>query len=85
MRDDIDRGLTGEKVSAPDPAAAPLGTDAEAGGAPPTIAERRLEAEARPQSAQPPRRGARSRWLLAAILVAAVMVVIAALFGFGLD
>jgi len=31
----IDRGLTADKVPAFDPAAAPLGTDAEAAGAPP--------------------------------------------------
>src|SRR5690242_19512883 len=31
----IDRGLTGDKVPGFDPAAAPLGTDAEAAGAPP--------------------------------------------------
>jgi hypothetical protein len=29
----IDRGETGDKIAADDPAAAPLGTDAEAGGA----------------------------------------------------
>ena len=29
----IDRGATGDKIAAPDPAVAPLGTDAEAGGA----------------------------------------------------
>jgi hypothetical protein len=45
LRDRIDSGSTGEKVSMPDPAAAPLGTDAEAGGAPPTAAERSLAAE----------------------------------------
>lgn len=33
MRDRVDRGETGDKVAAEDPAAAPLGTDAEAGGA----------------------------------------------------
>lgn len=31
-RIDIDRGVTGDKVPFPDPAAAPLGTDEEAGG-----------------------------------------------------
>lgn len=36
LRDDIDRGKTGDKVNVSDPAAAPLGTDAEAGGNPPT-------------------------------------------------
>ena len=34
--DRIDRGQTGEKVDWPDPAASPLGTDAEAGGHPVT-------------------------------------------------
>lgn len=32
LRSDIDSGRTGEKVDHPDPAAAPLGSDAEAGG-----------------------------------------------------
>jgi hypothetical protein len=35
LRAAIDRGEAGDKKGAPDPAAAPLGTDAEAGGAPP--------------------------------------------------
>jgi len=35
LRADIDSGRTGEKVAASDPAAAPLGTDDEAGGTPP--------------------------------------------------
>ncbi|MDN2564906.1 hypothetical protein N1F89_01610 [Aquibium sp. A9E412] len=34
LRDDIDSGRTGDKVAAADPAVAPLGTDAEAGGTP---------------------------------------------------
>ena len=32
LRADIDSGRTGDKVAFPDPSAAPLGTDAEAGG-----------------------------------------------------
>jgi hypothetical protein len=36
LRDDIDRGLTGDKVRAIDHAAAPLGTDDEAAGTPPS-------------------------------------------------
>ncbi|WP_201285565.1 hypothetical protein [Chelativorans xinjiangense] len=36
LRDDIDHGRAGDKVSYPDPAAAPLGADDEAGGHPPT-------------------------------------------------
>jgi hypothetical protein len=39
LRDDIDSGRTGDKARGLDPAAAPLGTDEEAGGAPPTPAE----------------------------------------------
>jgi hypothetical protein len=34
LRAEIDGGQTGDKVPFPDPAAAPLGTDDEAGGAP---------------------------------------------------
>lgn len=34
LRADIDSGRTGDKVAASDPAAVPLGTDAEAGGVP---------------------------------------------------
>ena len=34
LRHDIDRGRTGDKVAAIDPAAAPLGTDEEAAGTP---------------------------------------------------
>jgi hypothetical protein len=32
LRHDIDRGRTGDKISWPDPASAPLGTDEEAAG-----------------------------------------------------
>ena len=32
LRDDIDSGKAGDKAGFPDPSAAPLGTDAEAGG-----------------------------------------------------
>jgi hypothetical protein len=41
LRDAIDRGRAGDKVGASDPSAAPLGTDAEAGGAPPRKEELR--------------------------------------------
>src|SRR5688572_29413337 len=34
LRDDIDRGRTGDRVDVHDPAAAPLGTDEEAAGTP---------------------------------------------------
>lgn len=35
LRKDIDRGVGGDKIPFPDPAAAPLGTDDEAAGTPP--------------------------------------------------
>lgn len=39
LRYEIDRGRGGDKVDASDPAVAPLGTDDEAGGFPPTPAQ----------------------------------------------
>jgi hypothetical protein len=50
FRHAIDKGLTGDKVSFPDPAAAPLGTDDEAAGSPVTHAQLRAawEAERKP-------------------------------------
>jgi len=55
LRHDIDHGKTGEKVDFPDPAAAPLGTDAEAGGHPPKPAEIALDRAAQAKSVvQPP-------------------------------
>jgi len=39
LRYEIDRGRGGDKVDARDPAVAPLGTDDEAGGWPPTPAQ----------------------------------------------
>jgi hypothetical protein len=39
LRAAIDSGKTGDKVAFPDPAAAPLGTDAEAAGVPPARVE----------------------------------------------
>ena len=44
LRHDISRGKAGDKVDHPDPAAAPLGTDDEAAGRPPTSEERRMAA-----------------------------------------
>jgi hypothetical protein len=50
LRGDIDKGRTGDKAAGVDPAAAPMETDAEAGGAPPSPPEvaqaRRLERRA---------------------------------------
>ncbi len=57
LRSRIDSGAAADKVDFPDPAAAPLGTDAEAGGTPPSRAEVQLDAATAPR----PRR--RSGWL----------------------
>lgn len=45
LRDEIDRGGAGDKVAFSDPAAAPLGTDDEAAGAPPTYRQARAARE----------------------------------------
>lgn len=62
LRAAIDSGKTGDKVAFPDPAAAPLGTDAEAGGAPPAAGElhQAYTAEAGSTSRGSPRRGGRA-------------------------
>lgn len=51
LRDDIQSGRTGDKVPGFDPAAAPLGTDDEAAGAPPspqTVQAARIQEQAGP-------------------------------------
>jgi hypothetical protein len=53
LRSAIDSESTGEKVNFPDPAAAPLGTDAEAAGEPPSAAERKAEMRSRPKAPPP--------------------------------
>lgn len=76
LRNRIDQGLTGEKVAMPDPATVPLGTDAEAGGAPPTVAERALEAKATPRHAERrenPKLGALIYLVLAVALALAIV------------
>ena len=81
LRAAIDRGLTGDKVPGSDPAAAPLGTDAEAGGAPPTPAEVALEAESRPEPPPPQREGVPHPGWFWAGGIALVLLVVVALFG----
>ena len=60
LRKEIDRGKAGDKSDFPDPAAAPLGTDAEAGGSPPTREEleraRKEEVERRPDEGEASRK-----------------------------
>ncbi|WP_417741291.1 hypothetical protein [Salipiger sp.] len=58
LRDDIDRGATGEKIAFSDPAAVPLGTDAEAGGTPtdPAAMAGAREAEIAAQDSSEPKK-----------------------------
>lgn len=76
LRNRIDSGRTGEKIAMPDPAAAPLGTDAEAAGSPPSPAERRLEAE------QTPTAGAEQSRPVGGIIYIAAIGVVAVAFIF---
>lgn len=82
LRRDIDRGVTGDKVPGNDPAAAPLGTDDEAAGAPPTRREIDLEARSRPvlPHADTHKRGYGGALLIGAVVMV-VVVVLAILWG----
>jgi hypothetical protein len=69
LRDVIDRGRTGDKVRVADPALAPLGTDEEAAGTPPSptaVAAALREETARPHHAPEPRIG--GAWVLFAVI-----------------
>jgi hypothetical protein len=78
LRADIDSGRTGDKVSAPDPAMAPLGTDDEAAGTPPSPAAialtRRLETS-RPHQSKP-QIGLGHAWILIAIVIALAAAIV---------
>lgn len=77
LRDDIDRGRTGDKVPFPDPAAAPLGTDEEAAGRPldaEMVAESRRNERARADGTRREKAGVLARtW---AILLAAIALIV---------
>jgi hypothetical protein len=70
LRHDIDSGRAGDKVRVGDPAAAPLGTDDEAAGTPPS---RSAIATARDQErrgpAKQPRSGIGAAWVLIIIIL----------------
>jgi len=76
LRADIDSGRTGDKVSAPDPAMAPLGTDDEAAGTPPSPAAialtRRLETSHHPQ----PQTGLGHAWILISFVIALALAIV---------
>ncbi len=82
LRADIDSGRTGDKVSAPDPAMAPLGTDNEAAGTPPSPAAialtRRLEtSHPHPHPHQPqPQTGLGHAWILIAFIIALAIAIV---------
>ncbi|WP_375450709.1 hypothetical protein [uncultured Devosia sp.] len=83
LRDRIDKGETGEKIAMPDPATAPLGTDAEAGGQPPTGPELRLAEASSPK--QPERvhrvKGGSIYLGLVAMLGAGVVIIVLVALG----
>jgi cobalamin biosynthesis Mg chelatase CobN len=91
LRKDIDRGRAGDKIGFPDPSAAPLGTDAEAGGTAPGPGARRTAHEQevgredgptaavgpRPVSMEPRRAGGSGRWIaIAVVLLVAVLMLV---------
>lgn len=67
VRAATDAGRTGDKVSFPDPAAAPLGTDAEVGGSAGLV-------QLAPAAASPRRRGNGALPVAAAVLMLAMLV-----------
>lgn len=81
LRSDIDRGRARDKVAAFDPAAAPLGTDAEAAGMPPDRAAVAAAEREEVGNAPPPRSSAPSGRTFAVRIaqMLAVIVVPAAL------
>lgn len=78
LRSDIDEGRTGDKVRYPDPAAAPLGSDDEAAGTPPTEEQRKREVENLEPGAKPERHGRGTLFLYALLIVGIALVVFGA-------
>ncbi|MDB5572421.1 MAG: hypothetical protein JWN93_3604 [Hyphomicrobiales bacterium] len=72
LRWEIDSGRTGDKVAYSDPAAAPLGTDDEAAGAPPS--ERSIETALAAETANNPGRTG-PQWFTIVAMAAVVAVV----------
>lgn len=78
LRRDIDSGATKDKVAALDPAAAPLGTDDEAGGAtlPPGLVGNIRSIERAPVRMRA-REDQRARWLAGGLVVAVLLAAVA--------
>ncbi|HEX9321760.1 MAG TPA: hypothetical protein VF913_06515 [Xanthobacteraceae bacterium] len=72
LRHDIDRGRTGDKVSWPDPASVPLGTDEEAAGTPlaPGDLDAARRAERRGFYQAQPDAGLGHAWILVGFILA---------------
>jgi hypothetical protein len=73
LRHEIDSGRTGDKIDFPDPAAAPLGTDSEAGGTPPSPLQVRTAVHA--ETRRP--RTIENKWTAAPILYVGFILLIA--------
>ena len=86
LKKDIDQGLTGDKVSYPDPAASPLGTDDEAAGTPVTQTQLDMARQAEGAQAGPrdvdfgasPGRSGRASMIMIAVAAAIVLLLLAA-------
>jgi hypothetical protein len=84
LRIAIDQGTAGDKVDVTDPAAAPLGTDNEAGGTPNTAAQVRAaaahEIRARPSSKRQRNSGIGATWWLIAYTVLTGVSIVASVY-----
>lgn len=81
LRDEIDKGRSADKIAGSDPAAAPLGTDDEAAGMPPTPREVSMAMRHERRASSDPAQGSRqaSWWLIAAAIVAIAVVALVVL------
>jgi hypothetical protein len=81
LRNEIDSGRTGEKTPGPDPAMAPLGTDDEAAGRPPSSASleltRQHDSKTR-QAEQQPQEVLGAAWILVGFTaaIAAALIIL---------
>jgi hypothetical protein len=84
LRIAIDQGYAGSKVDATDPAAAPLGTDDEAGGTPNSAAQVRMaaahEIRATPTSSRQRASGIAAAWWLIGFAVVMGALMVAAMY-----
>jgi hypothetical protein len=80
LRADIDAGLSGSKVAGSDPAAAPLGTDDEAAGTPPTSAAVDMARAAELGGAADQRDKGRASALLYMLIIATVILLLSGSF-----